>query len=65
MLARRAQADNFVVVQSGDEIRSLPNANAAESDLPGALEVSEHSTRSLRAEFCRGGEVWVLRIGAR
>lgn len=30
-LARRAEADNFVVVQSGDEIRSLPNANAAEA----------------------------------
>ncbi|HEX4681433.1 MAG TPA: TonB-dependent receptor [Gemmatimonadaceae bacterium] len=30
-LARRSQADNFVVVQSGDEIRSLPNANAAEA----------------------------------
>lgn len=30
-LARRQQADNFVVVQSGDEIRSLPNANAAEA----------------------------------
>jgi TonB-dependent receptor len=30
-LARRDQADNFVVVQSGDEIRSLPNANAAEA----------------------------------
>jgi TonB-dependent receptor len=30
-LARRAQADNLVVVQSGDEIRSLPNANAAEA----------------------------------
>ena len=30
-LARRDQADNFIVVQSGDEIRSLPNANAAEA----------------------------------
>ncbi len=30
-LARRQEADNFVVVQSGDEIRSLPNANAAEA----------------------------------
>ncbi|HVX41477.1 MAG TPA: TonB-dependent receptor [Gemmatimonadaceae bacterium] len=30
-LARREQADNFIVVQSGDEIRSLPNANAAEA----------------------------------
>ena len=30
-LARRDQADNLIVVQSGDEIRSLPNANAAEA----------------------------------
>src|SRR5262249_28914128 len=30
-LAKRAQADNLMVVQSGDEIRSLPNANAAEA----------------------------------
>ena len=30
-LARRDQADNILVVQSGDEIRSLPNANAAEA----------------------------------
>lgn len=30
-LAKRNQADNFIVVQSGDEIRSLPNANAAEA----------------------------------
>lgn len=30
-LARRDQADNFMVVQSGDEIRSLPNVNAAEA----------------------------------
>ena len=30
-LAVRAQADNLVVVQSGDEIRALPNANAAEA----------------------------------
>jgi TonB-dependent receptor len=30
-LARRDQADNLMVVQSGDEIRSLPNANAAEA----------------------------------
>ena len=30
-LARRDQADNLVVIQSGDEIRSLPNANAAEA----------------------------------
>ena len=30
-LARRQEADNLVVVQSGDEIRSLPNANAAEA----------------------------------
>ena len=30
-LAKRSQADNLIVVQSGDEIRSLPNANAAEA----------------------------------
>jgi TonB-dependent receptor len=30
-LAKRDQADNIMVVQSGDEIRSLPNANAAEA----------------------------------
>ena len=30
-LAKRQQAENFVVIQSGDEIRSLPNANAAEA----------------------------------
>ena len=30
-LAKRNQADNLIVVQSGDEIRSLPNANAAEA----------------------------------
>src|SRR5215831_11013108 len=30
-LARRDQADNMIVVQSGDEIRALPNANAAEA----------------------------------
>jgi TonB-dependent receptor len=30
-LAKRNQADNQIVVQSGDEIRSLPNANAAEA----------------------------------
>ena len=30
-LARRDQADNLIVVQSGDEIRALPNANAAEA----------------------------------
>ncbi len=30
-LAKRDQADNLIVVQSGDEIRSLPNANAAEA----------------------------------
>src|SRR5581483_9671414 len=28
---KREQTDNFIVVQSGDEIRSLPNANAAEA----------------------------------
>jgi len=30
-LAKRNEAENLLVVQSGDEIRSLPNANAAEA----------------------------------